>query len=223
VILTISIPRSFRSSLPKPVPLERGVASVGLVDVQFDREALELPIRIELIPLDEGIHRRPWHLRRHNEPDEALLESRPCEGNWRAIDGEGAAERPGPRMPPGALQELFSRPQVEEVPFLGPLEHAFERCRMSACRLIKQRARQSRERDAVSKFLVLGGEYGEVEAKGMTLASRRRNGHVDSPRPIPQQFPEPCGGGVARDGPLATGSTAAMHRPCQERPSRPTA
>jgi hypothetical protein len=76
---------------------------------------------------------------------------------------------------------------------------------MRACRLIKQRTRQSRERDGVSKRLVLGGEHGEMEAKGMTLSTRCGDGHVDSPRPIPQQSPEPRSGRVTCNGSRATG------------------
>src|SRR4051812_40611772 len=44
--------------LTEPIALEGSVAAVGLVDVEFDREALRLPVGVELQADDVAVHRR---------------------------------------------------------------------------------------------------------------------------------------------------------------------
>ena len=47
---------------------------MGRVDVEFDREPLRLPVGVELVSLDQGVHLRPRQPSGEGEVAEALLE-----------------------------------------------------------------------------------------------------------------------------------------------------
>jgi hypothetical protein len=66
----------------------------------------------------------------------------------------------------GASEELFNRPEVEQLQVFAALDHLLQPLEANGRREVQQRSREGRDRDVVPKRPVLGGEgAGFVKSK----------------------------------------------------------
>jgi hypothetical protein len=192
-------PTQLQLLLPQSVALEGRMTAMGLVDVEFDREAQLRPIHVEHKAVDGGVRRWGRQARPADSGQEAALEL--GEGQIsREIDAEGASEGSDAVMATGASQERLDCAEVEEAALLGEVEESFEMPRRGGGDIEKS-ARQCGDRNAVDKGAIDRLEYlGVMDASRQAGPSAHRAGGVercrtplgDPPKPSCGEMAEQC-------------------------------
>jgi hypothetical protein len=143
--------------LPQSVALEGRVTAMGLIDVEFDREAQLRPVHVEHEAVDGGVRRWGRQTRPADSSQKAALEL--GEGQvTREIDAERASEGSNAMMAAGAGQERLDCAKVEKAALFGQVQETFEttgRCGGN----IEKSAWQCGDRNAVDDSAVDRLEY----------------------------------------------------------------
>jgi hypothetical protein len=170
-------PMQLQLLLPQAIVLERRVSAVGLIDIEFDREAQLRPVRIQHEAVDGDVRRWGRQTSPADGGQEATLE--PGEGQTsRKVDAEGAPKWPDAVMAAGAGQERLDRAEVEEVALLRQIKETLETARRCGGN-IEKGARQCGDRDSVDNGTVSRLEYlGVMNANRQAGPATYRTGDV---------------------------------------------
>ena len=199
--------------------LEGEAAAVGLEDVEFDGEALWLPVDVELVAGEVVGGRRSWKACLFDEIQEASLQAGAGEQR-RTVERERPAQAGTARMVPGAREERVHRTEVEETMFFASLEHAIETRGREDGGKVEEGARHGGDWDALADRAVVLSQGRIVAPKiGSPTAVTDRRRDVELPWSTSDQSPEPTRGKVAHHSALAAREyrRQAVAVPCQAR------
>jgi hypothetical protein len=186
--------------VPDPVVLEREPRPMRLVNVEFDPELLRLPIRIELVPGDEDVHRGLRQPRLPHQLEESTLEPGAGELALRPIGIEGGTNLSRPVVSRRPIEELPHLAQVEDLEFIGPLDVTGDGPRPGVDGKIEDRPGHGGDGDPVAHRSVDRRQIGPVHDEWALAGTRASRGEVDGARPRLEETPQPSGRQMAGDG-----------------------
>ena len=148
-------PPQLQILLAQPVALESRSASMRLVDIELNREALPLPVGVQLeLPLAE-VHRRRRQPGRLDEVKKPALEPRPRNGEVVAIDGKRLPQSARAGMSTGPSQKGLNSMKVEEPKLFRPLDGSFETSCVEDGSEVEQRSGNCGERNSLASRVIL--------------------------------------------------------------------
>ena len=162
--------------LASTIALERSATAMRLIDVEFDGEALWLPIGVELVLAFVEVHRRWRQAGASDQIPEAALKARAGERGVGTVDSESPAKAAGTPVSLHPPKQLIHRAQVEQTALFAALQGAFEPSGRQHRSEIKQGARDGSDGIALADGDVTHSQAREVQTKsalGMTTGRRR--------------------------------------------------
>ena len=128
-----------------PIALESDPRAMCLPAIEFDGEALRLPVHVELEPLNERVDRWPRQSRFEDQRQKSVLTAGAGEGGV-TIDRQDAPQPPAARVSSHIFQQTIELSKVEHPKLLRALNGSFETGTGNACRQVQQRSRHRRHR-----------------------------------------------------------------------------
>lgn len=193
--------------LTPTVDLKRHRVSMMVVRVEFNGEALDRPVGIELESVDEEIHRRLPKPGAANQGKEATLKARAGEG-LNAVKLDRFSQSGDASKSPTTGQQAIDRVQVEQIPLVGPLGHIAEKPWINRCE-VEERSWNRGHRNSLEGGAILWLQRSRAVNLDRAASFNGAGGSdLDYGPPSRSQPPEPGGGAVTEKG----AAPAAEHR-----------